>query len=290
MTWCITDAWLLYLYVYITMSDPFLPHPMTWYITDAWLLYLYVYITISDPFLFHPMTWYITDAWLLYLYVYITISDPFLPHPMTWYNTDAWLLYLFGPSLKYNFFFLLSQLCFILSYFTFGIILIGVGASIFVTVDNVKFGAWWVGVVMVITSCIMFRRYSSIAAALISLIVALIGAIVDGEGINKFGSITACASQHDISIAVIKYYGQSSNYLLAESCLNSTANLVPDRCYCVSSGSKSCSNQYSVSNNNCDILMATYPTMLRVSCAFCSLCFVAALYRLLGLCVAEDKT
>ena len=87
-----------------------------------------------------------------------------------------------------------------------GIIEIGIGARIFVSVDNVKFGAWWVGVVIVITSCILFRRYSSIAAALISLIVALIGAIVDGEGINKFGSITACASQHDISIVLDDCY------------------------------------------------------------------------------------
>ena len=100
-----------------------------------------------------------------------------------------------------------------------GIIEIGIGARIFVSVDNVKFGAWWVGVIMVITSCMLFRRYSWRAAAVISSIVALIGAIVDGEDIKKFSSITACASQHDISIAVIKYYGQSSNYLLAESCL-----------------------------------------------------------------------
>ena len=63
-----------------------------------------------------------------------------------------------------------------------GIIEIGIGARIFVSVDNVKFGAWWVGVIMVITSCIISRRYSRRAAAVISSIVALIGAIVDGEG------------------------------------------------------------------------------------------------------------
>ena len=59
----------------------------------------------------------------------------------------------------------------------FGIIRIGVGASIFGTLDKVKLGAWWVGVVMFITAFTQFRIYSRLVTTLISIIIALAGAI-----------------------------------------------------------------------------------------------------------------
>ena len=167
----------------------------------------------------------------------------------------------------------------------FGIILIGLGASIFGTLDNVKLGAWWVGVVMFITAFTQFRIYSRLVTTLISITIAFAGAVLDGRGVEQFSSITACASLHSTTVSAIKLYGQPLDYLLAESCLNNTAVFVPDGCYCVS-GIKGPCNQYSLSTTSvkagkdCFHLMSTYPTMLIVSCAFCCLCIIAALIRL----------
>ena len=167
----------------------------------------------------------------------------------------------------------------------FGIIRIGVGASIFGTLDKVKLGAWWVGVVMFITAFTQFRIYSRLVTTLISIIIALAGAILDGRGVGQFSSITACASLHSTTVSAIELYGQPLDYLLAESCLNNTAVFVPDGCYCVS-GIKGPCNQYSLSTTSvkagkdCFYLMTTYPTMLIISCAFCCLCLIAALIRL----------
>ena len=165
---------------------------------------------------------------------------------------------------------------------------------------HVRTGSWWVGVVT--STCplacwflMSYRRfYFSLLLANVTAAVALIGAILDGISSLHFKSITACASRGDIyPYKNIIYSGQSSDYLVAQSCFNSTEYIESDGCYCVSN--RSCTEYIRYSDakttvnrdNDIRIYYTCYDTVgsfyetMTASCVFCSLLFLVALLHVL---------
>ena len=169
-------------------------------------------------------------------------------------------------------------------YVIFGIIQIGLGASVFGYFDNVKLGAWWVGVIIVLAAFLWHRVYLSYLTACIAAATALIGTILDGISSVHFRSITACASQHNDASEIL-YYGSPDHYSLAMTCLKKASDIVSDGCYCVSLKSRSC-NEYTLSNfrvgvnDDCGTIMTTYSMTMTASCIFCVFCFILALSRI----------
>lgn len=166
----------------------------------------------------------------------------------------------------------------------FGIIEIGLGAYVFGYFDNVKLGAWWVGVVMILAALLQHKVFLNYLTAFVGAVTAIIGAILDGISSAHFRSITACASQHNVASATI-YWGNPDHYSLAVTCLNSGAVTVPDGCYCVSTNPRSC-NEYTLSTLRTFIqrdwgnIMTTYSMTMTASCVFCMLCFIVAVSRI----------
>ena len=169
-------------------------------------------------------------------------------------------------------------------YLLFGIIEIGLGASVFGYFDNVKSGAWWVGVVLILAVLLQHKVYISYLSALAGCVAAIIGAILDGISSAHFRSITACASQHSDNSGTM-YWGNPEHYSLAVTCLSSAVVIVPDGCYCVSTNPKSC-NEYTLSSlrtlikYDCGNIMTTYSMTMTASCIFCVFCFIVALSRI----------
>ena len=176
-------------------------------------------------------------------------------------------------------------------YLLFGIIEIGLGASVFGYFDNVKSGAWWVGVVLILAILLQHKVYISYLSALAGCVASIIGAILDGISSAHFRSITACASQHSDTSGIM-YWGNPEHCSLAVTCLSSAAVIVPDGCYCVSNNPRSC-NEYTLSSfrrlikDDCGNIMTTYSMTMTASCVFCVLCFIVALSRIILLELSE---
>ena len=175
---------------------------------------------------------------------------------------------------------------------------------------HVRTGSWWVGVVT--STCplacwflMSYRRfYFSLLLANVTAAVALIGAILDGISSLHFKSITACASRGDIyPYKNIIYSGQSSDYLVAQSCFNSTEYIESDGCYCVSNNNpRSCTEyiRYSSAQSSvddygkvtyytCYDTVESYYGSMTASCVFCCLLFLLALLHVLFISLSRWK-
>ena len=116
---------------------------------------------------------------------------------------------------------------------------------------HVESGAWWVGVVIWIFPyaslflLVRDRFYFSLSLAIVTAAVALIGTVLDVRSSLYFSSITACATEGYVyPYKDILYSGKSSDYLVAQSCLNSTQFIESDGCYCVSNNNPRSCTEY----------------------------------------------
>ena len=170
-----------------------------------------------------------------------------------------------------------------------------IGCSTIHEFRHVRSGAWWVGVVIwtcPLASCLLLetrRFYFSLLLAIGTAAVALLGAILDARSSLQFKLITACASRGEI------YSGKSSDYLVAQSCFNSTEYIESDGCYCVSnnnprscieyirySSAKSSVDDYgSVTYYTCYDTVESYYGSMTASCVFCCLLFLLAILHVL---------
>ena len=194
-------------------------------------------------------------------------------------------------------------------------LLIGISEMITVSLTinqlrHIRTGAWWV--VVVISTCplascflLSYRRfYSSLLLAIGTAAVALLGAILDARSSLQFKPITACASRGDIyPYKDILYSGKSSDYLVAQSCFNSTEFIESDGCYCVSNNNpRSCteyiryssaktssSDDGSVTYISCHNTVKTYYRSMEVSCVLCGLLFLFALLHVLYISLSRWK-
>ena len=192
---------------------------------------------------------------------------------------------------------------------------IGVGEIVIVLLTTEKFrhvrtGSWWVVVVIWTcpsASCFLLscrRFYSSLLLAIGTAAVALLGAILDGISSLQFSLITACASRGDIyPYKDIIYSGKSSDYLVAQSCFNSTEYIESDGCYCVSNNNpRSCTEyiRYSSAQSSvddygkvtyytCYDTVKTYYGSMAASCVFCCLLFLLALLHVLFISLSRWK-
>ena len=194
-------------------------------------------------------------------------------------------------------------------------LLVGIGEMITVitTINqlrHIRSGAWWVVVVIwtcTLASCFLLccrRFYSSLLLAIGTAAVALLGAILDARSSLQFSLITACASRGDIyPYKDIIYSGKSSDYLVAQSCFNSTEYIESDGCYCVSNNNpRSCTEyiRYSEAKSSvddygirtyytCYDTVKTYYGSMTASCVFCCLLFLFALLYVLFLSLSRWK-
>ena len=163
----------------------------------------------------------------------------------------------------------------------------GIGGTLFNYFDNVKLGAWWVGILAFFAGacCAVSPNkdwvLSGAVIACAALSVAVVGAALDGESSHHFRAITTCASRHDGSSPII-YYGLERDNMLAESCLYSMDTVEVDSCYCVSKNRRSC-DLYTFSayamyyDQTCSDVITKYSYAMTTSTALCVGVFVMCL-------------
>ena len=103
------------------------------------------------------------------------------------------------------------------------------------TFRHVRPEAWWVGVVLMtcpFASLYLLevrRFYFSLLLAILTAAIAFLGAFLDARISLHFSSFTACASKGEIyPFKDIIYSVKSSDYLVAQSCFNSTEFIESD--------------------------------------------------------------
>ena len=168
----------------------------------------------------------------------------------------------------------------------FAICEFGLGGGLFNYLDNVKTGAWWVGVITFcagVCGAVSVNRDWVLAGFIISIascITAVVGAALDGEASHKLRAITACASQFD-STSAIMFYGLPRDYSAANACLYSVNVIESDGCSCVTRNNE-CTDYYlsgwsKFYHQTCNGLIGNYSYTLAASTAFCVFCFIMAL-------------
>ena len=163
----------------------------------------------------------------------------------------------------------------------------GIGGTLFNYFDNVKLGAWWVGILAFFAGacCAVSPNkdwvLSGAVIACAALSVAVVGAALDGQSSRHFRAITTCASRHDGSSPII-HYGLERDNMLAESCLYSMDTVEVDSCYCVSKNRRSC-DLYTFSSyamyydQTCSDVITKYSYAMTTSTALCVGVFVMCL-------------
>ena len=166
-----------------------------------------------------------------------------------------------------------------------GIVELGVGGGLFNILDNVKTGAWWVGV---ITSCagicgaLSLNRDWVLAGFVLSIascITAVVGAALDGEASHSVRAITACASKSDNNSPTMTY-GLMRDYPAATECLFRSGTIESNGCSCVTRNNK-CTDYFlsewaKYYKQGCGDIIDNYSFALFASTAICTLCFVIA--------------
>ena len=168
----------------------------------------------------------------------------------------------------------------------FAICEFGLGGGLFNYLDNVKTGAWWVGVITFcagVCGAVSVNRDWVLAGFIISIascITAVVGAALDGQASHKLRAITACASQSD-STSAIMFYGLQRDYTAANACLYAVHVIESDGCSCVTRNNE-CTDYYlsgwaKFYHQTCNGLIGSYSYTLAASTAFCVSCFIMAL-------------
>ena len=185
------------------------------------------------------------------------------------------------------------------------------GSLVSNTFRHVRPGAWWVGVVLMtcpFASLYLLevrRFYFSLLLAILTAAIAFLGAFLDARISLHFSSFTACASKGEIyPFKDMIYSGKSSDYLVAQSCFNSTEFIEYYGCYCVSNDDPRTCTEYvrsgaSTSSYNSDTRETTvhtcYDTLtffsesMTGSCVLCCLGLLMALLQIFFLSFSRWK-
>ena len=170
----------------------------------------------------------------------------------------------------------------------FGVVELGLGAYAYNFLDYPQLGAWWCSILtvaagifavaaskkgFVVTACVF---------ASLSVVITLVGSIVDGISAQIFQSLTAC-SYTDPETSYISFYGHKGDYSAASECSEKESIFDPiNACSCVDSGAfcmkYALSDIAKGSSQNCGNILSTYSNVLSASTAFCVFCLLAVFF------------
>ena len=180
----------------------------------------------------------------------------------------------------------LLKLCGVAS-ILFAIVELGLGGALFSMLDNLKFGAWWAGILALFGGVVALycdNKTLAIITCLLgcsSVIVTAVGAIIDGLGANLFNKLLSCTATDRVST---QQYGDAAYFYLSEKCTVTALNgnsFVSGGCYC-SPKNGDC-YQFTLSplalksGMTCGGIMTRYTQTLTASVAFSATLFLCAI-------------
>lgn len=169
--------------------------------------------------------------------------------------------------------------------FLLGFIWIILGAVVYSSMENVRLGAWWGAILVVIPgilSSIAINRcviIASICFSIIGLIVAAIGTTVDSLAAGHFLSLAVCGLRSDpngdVEVFVNDAYSESK--LGAEITeVNSCVNKI-DVCFCLVEDTDNCLQYYLTETNDCGTIFDDYAPLLEGTAIMGAICTVVLL-------------
>jgi hypothetical protein len=188
----------------------------------------------------------------------------------------------------------------------FGVIQAGLGGGAFQYMSNIKLGAWWAGIMVIISGFLALfcsTKGWTVATCVVSFVtmaITVVGAALDGESSILFRNIESCATGPSQALSAnITTFGGSARYSNAAiACLRVTDSFNSGRCYCVNSAAK-CIQGLQVSqtaravDQSCRNLdnYYNYITGSAALCVICFLCVLAlAITSLVALTCADRTT
>jgi hypothetical protein len=179
--------------------------------------------------------------------------------------------------------------------FVFGVIELGLGGTVYNFLSNVKLGAWWCAIGVVICGFIgsvpKSKRWVAITCVFSSMscVLTALGAYYDGSNSITYQNLTACSSTDKTTYETIDK-GNKADYTAARACMFEKVESQFDVCYCVTGGGGFC-GEYAISKHaltlglNCGDLLHTYANALTASAAFCALSFIMVVTMSILSCV-----
>jgi hypothetical protein len=128
----------------------------------------------------------------------------------------------------------------------FGTIQAGLAGGAFAYMSNVKLGAWWAGIMVIICGFLAVfcsTKGWTVATCVVSfctMAITVVGAALDGESSIMFRNIESCAiaPSQSTSEKVMTYGGNTRYSDLATACLRAADPFNSGRCYCVNTAAK----------------------------------------------------
>jgi hypothetical protein len=121
----------------------------------------------------------------------------------------------------------------------FSTIELGLGGSLYTYFSNIRAGAWWSVVLVILSGLLSLKvpsrqRVSFICmVSSVGVVIAVIGAISDGSGSAIIRSLTACGEQY--SDRPQSFYGKVEDYDNPRKCMKTAMDagkLLNNSCYC----------------------------------------------------------
>lgn len=168
--------------------------------------------------------------------------------------------------------------------FVFGIVELGLGGTVYNFLSNVKLGAWWCAIGVVISGFIgslpKNKRWVLVTCVFSSLscVLTALGAYYDGSNSITYQNLSACSSTDKSTYQPVNK-GNSADFKASSMCMVEKAESKYDVCYCVSEGGGHC-GEYTISKYgtalglHCGDFLTTYANALTASAAFCALSFI----------------
>ena len=167
---------------------------------------------------------------------------------------------------------------------------LGLGATVYNTILNVKNGAWWAGILALIGGVFAMRCKNKTFAVITfvlnisSMAITAAGAVVDGRSSSLFSNLAASTS-YNSERKMTHRYGDSIFFEESDNCLIdalTAETFISNGCYFTTVSGNKCyeftlSTTATAVNTNCGMIMTRYLQILMASVAFCVLLFFSAL-------------
>lgn len=181
-----------------------------------------------------------------------------------------------------------------------------VGGVAWTAITNVRLGAWWAGVTTFATGIIAMYSYAHWSVvtgcvfSILGLIIAVVGAIVDGIAAGVFNRETACGStktgqmwgssggKNDVAICALGYAqsGTGHNAIFDDQNFFSANDDFHWKYDCVCTDDTFCYEYNLGTAHNCGDILTTYTYLLCVSTALCVILSVTCLVYSIFACVS----
>lgn len=173
---------------------------------------------------------------------------------------------------------------------TLALVELGLGATVYSTIMNVKNGAWWAGIPALIGGILAMRCKNKTIAIITFMLnisamaISAAGAVVDGRSSSLFNNLAASTS-HNSEQKLTHRYGDSVFFEESDNCLIDAIKaetFINNGCYFTTVSGNTCyeftlSTTATAINTNCGMIMTRYTQILLASVSFCVLLFFSAL-------------